>query len=113
MLHNDIALCELICTTHSSSDITLISLQVYILTKQEGGRHTPFVTNYQPQMFTRTADISATIELPEGKEIVMPGDDTELIMMLNPATPLEASQRFTLRESHKTIGTGVVTQIIA
>ena len=97
--------------THSISDITL--LQVYILTKEEGGRHTPFVTNYQPQMFTRTADISSTIELPEGKEIVMPGDDTELIMTLNPATPLEASQRFTLRESHKTIGTGVVTQIIA
>ena len=96
---------------HNISGITL--LQVYILTKEEGGRHTPFVTNYQPQMFTRTADISSTIELPEGKEIVMPGDDTELIMTLNPATPLEASQRFTLRESHKTIGTGVVTQIIA
>lgn len=86
---------------------------MYILTKEEGGRHTPFVTNYQPQMFTRTADVSATIELPEGKEIVMPGDDTELVVTLKPETPIESGQRFTLRESHKTIGTGVVTQILA
>jgi len=93
-------------------NVSSIPLQVYILTKEEGGRHTPFVTNYQPQLFTRTADISATVDLPEGKEIVMPGDDTELTMTLNPPTPLEAGQRFTLRESHKTIGTGVVTQII-
>ena len=86
---------------------------MYILTKEEGGRHTPFVTNYQPQMFTRTANVSATIELPEGKEIVMPGDDTALVMTLKPEIPMESGQRFTLRESHKTIGTGVVTQILA
>ena len=86
---------------------------MYILTREEGGRHTPFVTNYQPQMFTRTADISATIELPEGKEIVMPGDDTELVVTLKPETPIETGQRFTLRESHKTIGTGVVTEILS
>ena len=83
------------------------------MTKEEGGRHTPFVTNYQPQMFTRTANVSATIELPEGKEIVMPGDDTALVMTLKPETPMESGQRFTLRESHKTIGTGVVTEILA
>ena len=64
-------------------------------------------------MFTRTANVAATIELPEGKEIVMPGDDTELVMTLKPETPMESGQRFTLRESHKTIGTGVVTQILA
>ena len=86
---------------------------MYILTKEEGGRHTPFVTNYQPQMFTRTANVSAIIELPEGKEIVMPGDDTELAIMLKPETPIESGQRFTLRKSHKTIDTGVVTQIVA
>ena len=74
---------------------------------------TPFVTNYQPQMFTHTADVSATIELPEGKEIVMPGDNTELVVTLKPETPIETGQRFTLRESHKTIGTGVVTEILS
>ena len=88
------------------------TLQVYILKKEEGGRHKPFITNYQPQMYVRTGDVAATITLPEGKEFVMPGDDASFTVTLMFDMPLEVGLRFTLREGSKTVGTGVVTEIL-
>ena len=87
-------------------------MQVYILKKEEGGRHKPFITNYQPQMYVRTGDVAATITLPEGKEFVMPGDDASFTVTLMFDMPLEVGLRFTLREGSKTVGTGVVTEIL-
>lgn len=85
---------------------------MYILKKEEGGRHKPFVSNYQPQMYIRTADVSATISLPEGKDFVMPGEDASFTIKLMFDIALETGLRFTLREGSKTVGTGVVTKII-
>ncbi|XP_032236770.1 elongation factor Tu [Nematostella vectensis] len=86
--------------------------QVYILKKEEGGRHKPFVTSYTPQMYVRTGDVAATITLPEGKEFVMPGEDASFTVQLLFDVPLEQGLRFTLREGSKTVGTGVVTKIL-
>lgn len=80
--------------------------------KEEGGRHKPFVSNYQPQMYIRTADVSATISLPEGKDFVMPGEDASFSIKLMFDIALETGLRFTLREGSRTVGTGVVTKII-
>ena len=85
---------------------------MYILKKEEGGRHKPFVSNYQPQMYIRTADVSATISLPEGKDFVMPGEDASFTIKLMFDIALETGLRFTLREGSRTVGTGVVTKII-
>jgi elongation factor Tu len=90
----------------------LVFLQVYILKKEEGGRHKPFISNYTPQMYLRTGDVAATITLPEGKEFVMPGEDAKFAIKLMFDVPLETGLRFTLREGSKTVGTGVVTNII-
>ena len=86
--------------------------QVYILTKEEGGRHKPFVSNYTPQMYIRTGDVAATITLDEGKEFIMPGEDASFELNLFHETPLENGLRFTLREGSKTVGTGVVTELL-
>lgn len=82
------------------------------MNKEEGGRHKPFVSNYQPQMYIRTADVSATISLPEGKDFVMPGEDASFTIKLMFDIALETGLRFTLREGSRTVGTGVVTKII-
>lgn len=97
---------------NSLKPITKFNSQVYILKKEEGGRHTPFVTKYSPQMFFRTANIAASLKLPEGVEMVAPGDDTSLEVTLKNCMPIEKGLRFTLREGNKTIGTGVVTDLI-
>ncbi|CAJ0934174.1 unnamed protein product [Ranitomeya imitator] len=89
-----------------------VQAQVYILSKEEGGRHKPFVTNFLPVMFSLTWDMSARITLPEGKEMVMPGEDSSLTMTLRQPMVLEKGQRFTLRDGNKTIGTGIVTDIL-
>jgi elongation factor Tu len=101
-----------LCQPGSVKSHTVFKAQVYILKKEEGGRHTPFITNYSPQLYTRTADVTSSIELPSGKDMVMPGDDTELTITLKSDIPLEAGQRFTLREGSKTVGTGVITSIL-
>jgi len=89
-----------------------VEAECYILTKEEGGRHTPFVTQYRPQCFIRTADITCEVTLPEGTEMVMPGDNATLtVEMLHPM-PVEKGLRFTLREGSKTVGTGVVSKIL-
>ena len=84
---------------------------MYILKKDEGGRHKPFVTNYTPQMYVRTGDVAATITLPEGKEFIMPGENANLKFKLMWDMPMEVGLRFTLREGSRTVGTGVVTKL--
>jgi len=86
--------------------------QVYVLTKEEGGRHTPFFSGYKPQFYFRTADVTGEVILPEGTEMVMPGDTVNLKVKLIYPVAMEEKQRFAIREGGKTIGAGVVTKII-
>ncbi len=86
--------------------------EVYILTKEEGGRHTPFFTGYRPQFYLRTTDVTGVAKLPEGVEMVMPGDNVTLIVELVTPIALEKELRFAIREGGKTVGAGVVTEII-
>ncbi len=86
--------------------------QVYVLTKDEGGRHTPFFSGYRPQFYVRTTDVTGTITLPEGVEMVMPGDNVEMSVELIAPIALEKETRFAIREGGRTVGAGVVTEII-
>jgi elongation factor Tu len=86
--------------------------QVYVLTKEEGGRHTPFFVNYRPQFYFRTTDITGAIELPEGTEMVMPGDNTEMTVELIAPIAMEEGLRFAIREGGRTVGAGRVTKIV-
>jgi len=86
--------------------------QVYVLTKEEGGRHTPFYSHYKPQFYIRTADITGEITLPQGVEMVMPGDNVELTIELIEYAAIESGMRFAIREGGKTVGAGVVTEIL-
>ncbi|XP_076866688.1 elongation factor Tu, mitochondrial [Brachyhypopomus gauderio] len=89
-----------------------VKAQVYILSKEEGGRHKPFITNFMPVMFSLTWDMVCRVELPESKEMIMPGEDTALTLTLRQPMVLEKGQRFTLRDGNRTIGTGLVTEIM-
>jgi elongation factor Tu len=91
---------------------TNFNAQVYVLTKEEGGRHTPFFGNYQPQFYFRTTDITGNIALPEGTEMVMPGDNTEMTVELKNPIAMEDGLRFAIREGGRTVGAGRVTNII-
>ena len=86
--------------------------QVYCLTKEEGGRHSPFFTGYRPQFYFRTTDVTGSIVLPQGKEMVMPGDNTELIVELISTIAIEKGLRFAIREGGRTVASGAVTEII-
>ena len=86
--------------------------QVYILTKDEGGRHTAFMKGYRPQFYIRTTDVTGDIQLPEGVEMVMPGDNVELTVKLIAPVALEEKMRFAIREGGRTVGAGTVTKII-
>ncbi|MDP5279056.1 elongation factor Tu [Sphingomonas sp. DG1-23] len=85
--------------------------EVYVLSKDEGGRHTPFFANYRPQFYFRTTDVTGTIELPEGTEMVMPGDNVALGIKLIAPIAMDVGQRFTIREGGRTVGAGVVAEI--
>lgn len=87
--------------------------QVYVLSKEEGGRHTPFFNNYRPQFFFRTADVTGDVHLSEGVEMVMPGDNTTIKVKLISPVPMEEGLRFALREGGRTVGAGVVSKILA
>jgi elongation factor Tu len=91
---------------------TNFAAQVYVLTKDEGGRHTPFFSNYRPQFYFRTTDITGSIGLPEGVEMVMPGDNTEMTVELIAPIAMEEGLRFAIREGGRTVGAGRVTKII-
>jgi elongation factor Tu len=86
--------------------------EVYVLKKEEGGRHTPFFSNYRPQFYVRTTDVTGTVELPEGVKMVMPGDNVQMIVSLHTPVALEDQMRFAIREGGKTVGAGVVTKIL-
>ena len=86
--------------------------QVYVLTKEEGGRHTPFFSGYKPQFYIRTTDVTGEIELPEGVEMVMPGDNIEMTVKLMTPVAMDEQLRFAVREGGRTVGSGVITQVI-
>ncbi len=85
---------------------------VYILSKDEGGRHTPFFNNYRPQFYFRTTDVTGVVTLPDGTEMVMPGDNTEMTVELINPIAMEEGLRFAIREGGRTVGAGRVTEII-
>lgn len=108
---------QVMCAPGSVKSHNKFMAQIYILTKEEGGRHTPFVNNYRPQMFVRTTDVTVSLTHPEGTEdpddkLIMPGDNVEMQCELVHDVALEDGQRFTIREGGKTVGTGVVTKVI-
>jgi elongation factor Tu len=90
---------------------TKAKAQVYVLTKDEGGRHTPFFTGYKPQFYIRTTDVTGTIALPEGVEMVMPGDNIEMDIELMYPVALETELRFAVREGSRTVGSGVFINV--
>src|SRR5947208_9189902 len=91
---------------------THFKAEVYVLSKDEGGRHTPFFTNYRPQFYFRTTDVTGTVSLPQGQEMVMPGDNTNMEVELIQPIAMDQGLRFAVREGGRTVGAGVVTEII-
>ena len=91
---------------------TKFKASVYVLSKEEGGRHTPFFSNYRPQFYFRTTDVTGVIELPEGVEMVMPGDNVDMTVELIAPVALENGTKFSIREGGRTVGAGVVSEII-
>ena len=85
---------------------------MYVLTKEEGGRHTPFFNGYRPQFYFRTTDVTGNIKLPEGVEMVMPGDNIDMEVTLITPIAIEEGLRFAIREGGRTVGSGVVTKIL-
>lgn len=102
---------QVICKPGSISPHTEFEAEVYVLTKEEGGRHTPFFSGYKPQLYIGTSDITGDVTLAEGTEMVMPGDTANLKIKLIAPVALEENQRFAIREGGKTVGAGVVTKI--
>ena len=104
---------QVIAKTGSVNPHTDFEAEVYVLKKEEGGRHTPFMKGYKPQFYMRTTDVTGEVTIPEGTEMVMPGDTVNLKVKLVAPIALEEKQRFAIREGGKTVGAGVVTKIIA
>jgi elongation factor Tu len=92
---------------------TKFKAEVYVLTKDEGGRHTPFFTNYRPQFYFRTSDVTGTLTLPQGVEMVMPGDNVSVTVELQKPVAMEKGLKFAIREGGRTIGSGIVSEVIA
>jgi elongation factor Tu len=92
---------------------TKFKAEVYVLTKEEGGRHTPFFTGYRPQFYLRTTDVTGSMHLPEGVEMIMPGDNTQITAELITAVAIEKGSKFAIREGGRTVGAGTVTEILA
>ena len=92
---------------------TKFKAEVYVLTKDEGGRHTPFFTNYRPQFYFRTTDVTGIVKLPEGTEMVMPGDNVSVNVELQKTVAMEKGLKFAIREGGRTIGSGIVTEVLA
>ena len=103
---------QVLCKPGSIHPHTKFSAEVYVLKKEEGGRHTPFFNGYRPQFYFRTTDVTGTIELPAGVEMVMPGDNVKMTITLNKEIAIENGLRFAIREGGRTVGSGVVSQII-
>jgi elongation factor Tu len=109
---DDVERGQVLCKPGSITPHTRFEAETYVLTKEEGGRHTPFFSNYRPQFFFRTTDVTGTIELPEGTEMVMPGDNITMKVNLISPIAMEEGLRFAIREGGRTVGAGVVASII-
>jgi elongation factor Tu len=103
---------QVLCKPGSVTPHTKFKAEAYILTKEEGGRHTPFFTNYRPQFYFRTTDVTGVVTLPADKEMVMPGDNVEMEVQLIVPIAMEEKLRFAIREGGRTVGAGVVADII-
>ncbi len=103
---------QVVCKPKSITPHTEFEAQVYILSKDEGGRHTPFFNNYRPQFYFRTTDVTGVVDLPEGTEMVMPGDNTEMKVTLIQPIAMEEGLKFAIREGGRTVGAGRVTKIL-
>jgi len=102
---------QVLCKPGSITPHTLFEAQVYVLTKEEGGRHKPFFNNYRPQFYFRTTDVTGSITLPEGTEMVMPGDNTQMTVELGKSIAMNEGLRFAIREGGRTVGAGYVIKI--
>jgi elongation factor Tu len=103
---------QVLCKPGSITPHTNFEAQVYVLTKEEGGRHKPFFTNYRPQFYFRTTDVTGTIALPEGTEMVMPGDNTVMSVELQKPIAMDEGLRFAIREGGRTVASGRVVKIV-
>jgi elongation factor Tu len=103
---------QVLCKPGSITPHTTFECEVYVLSKDEGGRHTPFFSNYRPQFYFRTTDVTGACELPEGVEMVMPGDNVKMVVTLIAPIAMEDGLRFAIREGGRTVGAGVVSKII-
>jgi elongation factor Tu len=103
---------QVLCKPGSIKPHTKFKAEAYILTKEEGGRHTPFFTNYRPQFYFRTTDVTGVVTLPEGTEMVMPGDNISMDVTLIVPIAMEEKLRFAIREGGRTVGAGVVAQVM-
>jgi elongation factor Tu len=110
---DDVERGQVLCKPGSITPHTRFLGEVYVLTKEEGGRHTPFFSNYRPQFYFRTTDVTGSIKLPEGTEMVMPGDNVAMEVDLIAPIAMEKGLRFAIREGGRTVGAGVVADIIA
>ena len=104
---------QVIAKPGSVTPHTAFEAAVYVLTKEEGGRHTPFFGNYRPQFYFRTTDVTGTVSLPEGTEMVMPGDNVTIGVELITPVAMEEGMRFAIREGGRTVGAGKVAKIKA
>jgi elongation factor Tu len=103
---------QVLCKPGSVKPHTKFTAEAYILTKEEGGRHTPFFTNYRPQFYFRTTDVTGVVHLPQGTEMVMPGDNVSMEVHLIVPIAMDEKLRFAIREGGRTVGSGVVVKII-
>src|SRR5688572_6261449 len=109
---NDVERGQILCKPGTVTPHKKFEGEVYVLKKEEGGRHTPFFTNYRPQFYMRTTDVTGTCQLPEGTKMVMPGDNVTMTIELITAVGLEEQMRFAIREGGRTVGAGIVTKIL-
>jgi len=103
---------QVLCKPGSITPHTKFEAEVYVLSKEEGGRHTPFFNGYRPQFYFRTTDVTGAVDLPEGVEMVMPGDNVQMTVSLIAPIAMEEGLRFAIREGGRTVGAGVVSKII-
>jgi elongation factor Tu len=103
---------QVVCKPGSITPHTKFEAEVYVLSKEEGGRHTPFFKGYRPQFYFRTTDVTGNVELPEGVEMVMPGDNIKMVVSLINPIAMEDGLRFAIREGGRTVGAGVVAKVI-
>jgi elongation factor Tu len=109
---DDIERGQVLCKPGSITPHTKFKAEVYVLKKEEGGRHTPFFTGYRPQFYFRTTDVTGVARLPEGTEMVMPGDNVQMEIELIQPIAMDQGLRFAIREGGRTVGSGVVTEVI-